>query len=84
MKTKIKDKTLLAIIMSEINQSAEKIPAGFLSAAQWGKRWDVTHNHAYIILRKGIKSGVIEVKRFRTSNGKCCLPVKYYRQAKKT
>jgi hypothetical protein len=79
MKTKIKDKTLLAIIMSEINQTAEKIPKGFLSADQWGKRWNVTHNHAYIILRKGIKSGVIEMKRFRTSNGRCCKPMKYYR-----
>jgi len=84
MKTKIKDKTLLAIIMSEINQTAEKIPDGFLSAAQWANRWGVTRNHAYVILRKGIKSGVVDVKRLRTPNNKCCLPVKYYRHFKKT
>jgi hypothetical protein len=81
---KIKDKTLLAIVMSEINKTHQKIPAGFLSAEQWADRWGFTHSHAYLVLRKGINSGVIEMQRFRTSNGKCCLPVKYYRLLKKT
>ena len=68
--------SMLAAIVAEIHNRAEKPPAGFFTLEEWQKRWKCKSSCAKRYLNKGIELGLMERILLRHS-----YEGKYVRQA---
>ena len=62
---------ILAAVLAEINKSAVRPDPGFMKRDDWAKQWKLTTSQAAIYLARAVKSGILEVRRFRViTNGR--------------
>lgn len=77
---------LLRLLTEAVTNQAEAVPAGWLTADQWGKQWNRSRQHSKILLDKGVELGIVESRVFRvintTNNANRPYPTKHYREIK--
>jgi Fic family protein len=56
-------------IVAELQNKAEKPPAGFLTREEWSKRWGLKRTSTCRYLDDGVRSGILEVVLVRRDLG---------------
>jgi Fic family protein len=75
--------SMLAAIIAEIHNRAEKAPPGFLSLAEWEARWKCKRSCAKRYLNIGVKAGLLERIELRRLNNGFVRRAPYYGPARK-
>ena len=71
---------LLALILKEQTRDVDAVPEGWLTAQQWGEKWNLSSNRTGELLKYAVEKGLCEVRKFRITTGAKVYPVPHYRQ----
>lgn len=72
------DDAVLKAVLAEIHKGAETVPPGFLTIAQWGKRWNRTKTQTTRYIELALKGGILIEKRFRIVTKNRLMKVSHY------
>lgn len=75
-----------ASLLAELKAVAqEEVPEGWFTTEQWAEKWGRSASHASLLLRKGLKAGLVELEKYRIERPSGQLyPVPHYRRVDKT
>jgi len=64
--TRVGADPVLKAVMADIHMQAVQADKGFLTRAEWAKKWNLAANHqASLYVDRAVKIGVLVKKRFR-------------------
>ena len=80
---KVDSSKLLKALRDELKGREETIPDGWKKSTQFAEDWGFSMSHTNRLITMGVKKGLIEVRRFRISNGsRGIFPINHYRPKK--
>lgn len=72
---------LLIALRDALKCHQEEVPDGWKTIHQLAEEWGFSVSHTGRLVGMGVRKGLIEVKRFRISNGnRGVFPIQHYRQ----
>jgi len=72
---------LLTALRDALKGHQEEVPDGWKTVQQLADEWQFSVSHTSRLITMGVRKGLIEVKRFRITNGnRGVFPVQHYRQ----
>lgn len=55
------------------------IPEGWLTREQWGEKTGLSDTSLWRVLREGLRSGKVEMQKFKIQSASRLLPIPHYR-----
>lgn len=77
------DDAILKAVLAEIHKKAQPVDPGFLTIAQWSKRWNRAKSQAGRYIETAVKAGILIEKSFRIVTKNRLMIVKHYGPSKK-
>ena len=78
---KVGSAKLLTALRDAVKGCTDVVPEGWKTVQQLADEWQFSVSHTSRLITMGVRKGLIEVKRFRITNGnRGVFPVQHYRQ----
>ena len=71
---------LYSVLYDAMSGDADVPEPGYYTSERWGSEWGVTQSHALKMLRKGMQSGIVEVKKYRIKAGDRIVNTRHFRK----
>lgn len=69
---------LLSRLSAALKGKEDVVPDGFKTRSQWQEEWECSTCQAKKLLKAGIKSGLIESRKYRIMQGQSLYPTPHY------